>query len=443
MQNLTEPERRASRPRGSGLTHTYARLLLEHGHPEPVRAAAAQGEWECSLALAEEAEARGDRAAAAELIAPHLATGRWRPAEVAAGLLEAQGRIDEALTLLGGHLGGGSACDARVAYARAAARHGRVDEAVAVLRPHLADTWTVRTLVEVTEGHGRDVEIAGLLEALLAEPATQWGADRGSTLALALCQVLDRQGRGDEAARLLRARIDAMRGSVRGGEVKEYARLLVRQGRRAELLAFITDDTQHRLAEHAIRILAAELAGEGRVDEAVDLAAALSGATRAGVLFSVLGRSGRIDEAVAAVRPALDPWDSNGLLCNVLDLLAGDRRVAQALALLDELAPRTQGDRDAEQKLDSYRAWMLCEDGREEEAFALLLADPGAQEGTGHWAFLVTDHLDRAGRPAEAIDVLLSVPRTGWSRSQLAERMIKYGRVEEALALLRAPLPDA
>ncbi|MFD7984212.1 hypothetical protein ACFV4M_12660 [Kitasatospora indigofera] len=255
--------------------------------------------------------------------------------------------------------------------------------------------------------------------------------------------MLDGQGRGDEAARLLRARIDAMRGSVRGGEVKEYARLLVRQGRRAELLAFITDDTQHRLAEHAIRILAAELAGEGRVDEAVDLAAALSGATRAGVLFSVLGRSARIDEAVAAVRPALDPWDSNGLLCNVLDLLADDRRVAHALALLDELAHRTQGDRDAEQKLDSSRAWMLCEDGREEEAFALLLADPGAQEGTGHWAFRVADHLDRTGRPAEAIDVLLSVPRTGWSRSQLAERMIKYGRVEEALALLRAPLPDA
>ncbi|MFJ8628420.1 hypothetical protein ACIRD3_37050 [Kitasatospora sp. NPDC093550] len=443
MKNTTDPERSAPCPRGSGLTYAHARLLLEQGHPGPVQAAASEGEWACSLALAEEAEARGDWAGAEKLIAPHLAAGRWRSVEVAAGHLETQGRVDEALALLREHPGGYGERNLRVAYAQTAARHGRADEALTALRPYLEDAWMVRTLVEVTEGHGHDVEIAELIESLLVEPATQCGFDRGTTHALALCQVLDRQGRSDEAARVLRARIDAMPGYVLIGEVEEYARLLIRQGRQAELLAFTADGTERGHAEHAIQILAAELARDGRVDEALDLTAALSGTPRASTRFSILSRAGRIDEAVAAARPALEPWDSGNLLFSVLDLLARNGRVAQALALLDELATDTQGDRDAEEKVNSYRSWMLREDGREEEAFALLLADPDVQEGTWYWASLVTHHLDLTGRSAEAIDVLLSVPQSDWGRSSLAERMIKHGRVEEGLALLRAPLPAA
>ncbi|MFF3418457.1 hypothetical protein ACFYW9_27690 [Streptomyces sp. NPDC002698] len=261
MINADDLERRASRL--DGVPPVIARFLLEQGHLGVLVAAAREGEWFCAKVAVGELLRRGEPEAAWEAISPYADTGWWDAVEGAAGVLEALGRAAEAIALVRAQVDGGNWV-ARPVLAGLLARNGRVDEAIELLRPDLDEVFLLRALVETTEGHGRDAEVAALLRPLV-ENETCCG---NREALIQLSRVLERQGCADEAAVLLRSRIDAdFKHVVHVGVVKELGELLVRQDRLAELRAFVAEPQ----GEHALSVLATRLDELGRVDEAVAL----------------------------------------------------------------------------------------------------------------------------------------------------------------------------
>ncbi|MEV4079403.1 hypothetical protein ACGFJC_52460 [Nonomuraea fuscirosea] len=107
--------------------------------------------------------------------------------------------MDEAIELVRAQAEGGKR-RAWDALARLPARHGRVDEAIEVLRPYLADWFLIEALAEASEGHGRDEEVVELLRPAVEDKmhaGEPWNA------VIVMGRVLDRQGQVDEAFDLL------------------------------------------------------------------------------------------------------------------------------------------------------------------------------------------------------------------------------------------------
>ena len=381
--------------------------LLELGHLAlVVRAAGERGEWFCATAAVRELCAAGDFEGAWAVIRPFAATG-WEPAvTLSAEVLFRWGRTEEALALV--HPGevvreGREWRD----FALMLARAGRVDEAIATLIPHTEDWWLLETLVEMTEGQGRDEQVLDLL-APLAQEAGRAGTEgtccyspRNAQELRA--QVLERAGRVDEAIRVLGADV-ATGHRCLTNTLTCYAELLARHGRIEELRALGTGEHADTVLHHYTRALE----DAGRAEEAEALLREFTDAdTNAyghhhGTLVGLLSRQGRIDEAVEAGRPTFSHWDGGNLLAQVIHLLVGDGRPERALELLDE--PGAEYLEEYAWWVRPTRLWLLGEAGRAEEAIGLLRASTGSRA-----TLELADLLIGQGRPEEAVAALPSV----------------------------------
>lgn len=111
------------------------------------------------------------------------------------------------------------------------AETGRVDEAIELLRPHLAQPALVAVLVEVTDGRERDQEVGALLRAQIESrrSAAPQASQVTSNVVIPAAMVLERHGRVDEAIGLLEDQIDSRLGRSRN-DIDHLAWLLQRVG---------------------------------------------------------------------------------------------------------------------------------------------------------------------------------------------------------------------
>ncbi|MFD3613105.1 tetratricopeptide repeat protein [Streptomyces atroolivaceus] len=251
----------------------------------------------------------------------------------------------------------------------------------------------------------------------------RWNLDASNAQDLQ-ARVLERAGRVDEAVRVLGADIAADRFLVQN-TLTAYAELCQRNGYMDEL-------RELGIGEHAhvgLSYYARALENRGRTDEAETVLRRFIAADEwdrfRWPLIELLGRQGRIEEAVEVGRPTFDHHDAC-LLESVIHLLAEAGRFDDALAILDE--------RDAEyidehpSWFHSNRIWLLGEAGRYEEALAYATVLPTDLYGlTSSTAWI----LEQSGRVEEALGLLRAdadVP--AWEAAAL---LVRHGRAEEAM----------
>ncbi|MFJ9440924.1 tetratricopeptide repeat protein [Kitasatospora sp. NPDC101235] len=209
-----------------------------------------------------------------------------------------------------------------------------------------------------------------------------------------------------------------------------YADLLAGQGR---------IDRLHELAagEHAqlARNRYAEVLEEqGRVREAEAVlreALEADGRHARWRLMTFLARQGRLDEAVDVGRPTYEHAEGNLLLHEAIELLIRAGRPERALELVDGLgAAYVDAHCDV---LRHTRLRLLAKAGRYAEgiaeARALSEREPGQWDTTLAWL------LDLDGRTDEALDLLRSSTEHGAHRA-VAEILSRHGRYAEAVAAI-------
>ncbi|WP_344499806.1 hypothetical protein [Dactylosporangium maewongense] len=310
---------------------------------------------------------------------------------------------------------------------------GRVDEMFAFLRPRLTDPRLAEALVEASAGHGRDDEVVALLREVIAagEHLPSWRREPNNGTWL-LSQVLERQGRVDEAAALL---------AVSFNDVTGLAELLARHGREAELVALGAGDDGERRRIAGASLVDMLLAAE-RTDEAIGVLRRLAAEGDQGAacrLARWLAEHARVDEAIDALLPvaaAIEPYpgDVHGAVWQLMELLIGRGGAGDALACLDELVAGGVGF-----DLRYHRLDVLFACGRADEAFAELhrLAAAGDQHAESSLARM----LIAAGRLEEAESVLQPGRSDHLHGELLAEVLIRQGRVDEAITVLHAREP--
>ncbi|MFJ4734997.1 tetratricopeptide repeat protein [Streptomyces sp. NPDC088770] len=327
-----------------------AAALHKHGYHGTLREAAARGDWFCAHRLAEAAVAGGGSGGQAEaltLLEPFASTGWWPAVRTVGRLLADWGRLDEAVELLRPHADTGhreAACE----FARVLARQGDIDQVLALLGPRTADSCLAEVLVEVTVGHGRDGEIAALLPPVgvgATVPFEPWVTDAWDTVPLH-ATLLERQGRVDEAAVLLRKYV-SVDGMVFAGHAGQLAALLARHGREAELRACLTEDG----AEYARTALTRLLEERGRIEEAVALLRQYSRAGEPHAVFELaelLARNDRHDEAIEILGRAAETvgGDSDWIIHLLCRIFVEADRADEALAYLDDHFARHGGHPD-------------------------------------------------------------------------------------------------
>ena len=388
-------------------------------------AAAERGEWFCAEAASRELCEMGDFERAWVVVAPFAATG-WRLALTpGAEVCFRWGRAEEALDLVRQGAAASEVWELRD-LARVLVRAGRVDEAIEMLAPHLADTALQSALVGMTEGQGRDERVLELL-APLAEQARRIAGEGRWDVHVSLAQkfqaqVLERAGRAGEAITVLGADIAAGR-YVALNTLEFYAGLLRRHGRFEELRVLATGD--HAADTLGDYTQALEEHGRAREAEAVlrrHLDTTGHPAHR-GALVALLSRQGRIDEAVEAARPAFEDPGCGNLLDAVARLLVEGGRPERALELLDERSENYIEEHP--QSARSMRLWLLAEAGRHQEApgtghgpHARRIRRPGPHHLL---AARTTRPRGRGHRPAPVLRRRRSAPAAGGTPDQTGE----------------------
>lgn len=425
-----------------GVSPPVVDLLLERGHLDLVVAAAAErGDWFCARGAVRVLCAAEEFERAWAVIRPFAETG-WLPAVSAgADVLVRWGRVEEAVALARPDGATRPAAEVWRAYAEVLVKAGRVDEAISVLEPHLTDGRTPRSLVEMTEGHGNDERVLGLIVPLADEArrAQAQGQSQGrlhtlwETLDLQ-AEVLERSGQVEEAIRILGTDVAARRYGPQN-TVESYVALLARHGRIEELHRAATTGGHER---EALRPLVEALKAAGRAGEAETLLRGLVAANDypgrcQALLMDLLAGQGRIDEAVEVVRPTFEnPWE--GLLYLAVRMLSDAGLHERALRLLDECSPEFL---EETHWVPSNRWLLMGETGRCREAIAEVEATPDLD--TEERDVTVASLLAQDGRPDEAIALLRS--RTGLTASaaaaaDLAELLIRQNRAAEAIAAI-------
>lgn len=398
-------------PDSEWISWPFAAEMIQHGHIEVVRRLAEAGDGFCAVVLAYEYAAAGDPEAASAMLEPFVVDGWWGAIQTAACVLSDAGRGDEAVALcLPSVENGGYRTITFVA--ELLLRHGRGDEAFALMQARIADEFYLNKLVEVSAGLGRDEEVLAMLDEWAGR-----GCRTGRPVAL-MATVLERQGRVDEAVDLLQ---DA-------NIVRQLAGVLARQGRHDEVHALIEGYGK----EYAAKELALHLESVGDVEGAIAVLepGAADGHRNYSVyLAELLIRIGRVDGAIAVVRRAL-PLDPECLLDWWRRLMVEHSRVAEALAIVDELA---QGPHGMTERL--YGEWLclLVHAGRKDQALRKVVARP---EGEWDGAEVVAETLAELGRIDEALDVYERYCDPQYNKYQIASLLVLQGRVEEALAVV-------
>ncbi|WP_314251670.1 tetratricopeptide repeat protein [Streptomyces kutzneri] len=299
-----------------------ARLLARQDHFDQV--VALLGPRAADLLLAEElvelAAGHGRDADIAALL-PDIGTGPTDPFEswssdamdtvpLHARFLELQGRIDEAIHLLGRHV-----CVEGVVYAdhaeqlaRLLGRHGREAE----LRAFPADggeEYALAALARLLEEQDRIAEAVALLG--------QFAGNGDPHAAFSLAELLARQGRHDEAAEVLSTAAETAGGDC-DWIIHLLCRILVDAGRAEDALTYIDDyftrhgGNHHEQALMRAKIMTlsgravdaeAELTEFARSDEELLHSGTVDGAI---ALAERLVRRGRPHQAVAHLRDRLD-----------------------------------------------------------------------------------------------------------------------------------------
>ncbi|MBL3670573.1 tetratricopeptide repeat protein [Streptomyces sp. M2CJ-2] len=406
-------------------------MLVERGEVELlVQAASEQGDWFCAQAAARELSRAGEVERALDVLEPFIEAGwnraRWERAEV---LLEA-GRVQQALDAVRPDEEGLASERVCHDFAELLAKAGRLDEAITVLMPHLDREWILSTLVELTEGQGRDEQVLELIapraqRARSVRGEERWGFHPCNAQDLQ-AQVLERAGRVDEAVRILGADIAAGHFVVQNTLVA-HAELLRRHGRLEELRVLGTG----KHAGETLAYYARALEDVGQADEAETvlrrfIAAAEYPDRFRWPLIGLLGRQGRIEEAVEVGRPTFDHHDAC-LFESIIHLLHEAGRPDDALALLDERSAEFVEEHPS--WVGSNRLWLLGEAGRHEEALAHAETLPPDMYGlTVSKAWI----LEETGRLEEALALLRA--DTALRPSEVAELLIRHGRAAEAVA---------
>lgn len=392
-----------ARTRSGIIPPALASRLLELGHEGEVELQASQGEWFCALEWARLLGERERQREALEVLAPYVATGWWTAVEAQVHLLEAWGRAGEAIAQARPYArGGGFKLEL---LARLLARHGCVDEAVMRLIPGIDDPGLASALVEISEGAGRDEEIAGLLAARIPaghrceDPWCCRGLDPDTAIGL-LATVRERQGRVDEAIALLHTRQCT---SVNNRD--QLADLLARQDRIEELRAYAESDPHG----HAVCSLAEVLEARGDLDGAIAVyrqpdGLLVSPSHLAPALAALLVRNGRVDEGIEVMRTLVDsPGQAEDWTVAMLCTLYADHgRAADGLDYLDALTARHDGH-DA-WEFFRLRLVLLAADGRLDEAIRLAGEHPEGDAWAAAWT--LSELLAEAGRTDEAVRLL-------------------------------------
>ncbi|MFE5581918.1 hypothetical protein [Kitasatospora sp. NPDC056531] len=401
--------------------------LIEHGHLDRVRQEASSGDWHCARAWVEQLAAEDRQDDALAVLAPYIEAGSWAAARAHAELLERWGYEEEAIAFVQvlSEMGVGKGA-AFEHLTRLLARHGRGEEAFELLRPHIKEARFAAALVDVTEGLGRDEEVAELLAAGIEAPAerrpnAELGLPEPDNAVDLLAAVRERQGRVDEAIALLRTREVT---SVNGRD--QLADLLARHDRVEELRAHAAEESLGDAATALAELL--ELRGD--IEGAVEVyrAHAAESPHEAALLARLLARHGRGDEAIEVLRAL--PWakggDEDWIVATLCELYVDQRRAEEGLAYLDGVLARFGAP---EWEYVRFRPRLLAACGRLEQAIEELRADLDAPCAAGELASLLAD----AGRLEEAV----AVPAVAADRLLLAPLLLKLGRIDEAMAALR------
>ncbi|GAA3212771.1 hypothetical protein ACFO1B_14020 [Dactylosporangium siamense] len=392
-------------------------LLVERGHLDAVRHQAAAGDWHCLRALADLRVAAGDVDGAVELLRPVAGTGWWVAVEALAGVLAGHDRAGEAVALVRPFAEAGDR-PALELLVTLLAGQGLIDEVVALLRPHPVLSGM---LVRLTDGHGRDDEVAAVLTAALED-----APDRGFVLTC-LATVLDRQGRFDQAYSVLR-------GNLGHGTFRPLAELLGRHGR-GELLRELAATGDGRYAAERLAELRER---EGHVESAIEaLRPFVDGGRRNAkpALAALLDRHGRTEEAVALLRTMTrkpPPGNERWLADTLGTLLLRLGRPEEALAAIDEIAASQCG---MWFELLQSRTRLLVADGRTDQAIDEVHAHP--EGSAAHGVALLAELLAGAGRLDEAVEALW--PYRVTRRHDLAMLLVRQGRVDLAITVATSP----
>jgi len=321
-------------------------------------------------------------------------------------------------------------------------RRGRPDDGW--LAPH-----HVEVLIE--HGHVREVErLAGEGDFCCARAIAARHAEQGrheDALALltpfadtgwwhaveSVAGVLASCGRAGEAIDLAIEHAEAGERSA----VNYAAALLAADGRVDEAFALLRPRVADSFHARALVDLSDGLGRDEEVIDALDECAATAAALErwqaAGLLATVLERTGRVDDAVATLqRHVRGPsMTSVHLVEHLADLLARHDRREELRALIGGHG----GDRAA-----CRLARHLEHAGDVDGAVAVLA--PLAATGRPHPAIVLADLLVRTGQADTALQILNSGPVGGeadWPRYTWAELMAASGRADEALAVLDDP----
>ncbi|MEE1753075.1 tetratricopeptide repeat protein [Streptomyces sp. SP18CS02] len=340
------------------------------------------------------------------MLQPFAATGWWPAVDTVAGLLADWEREEEAIGLLRPLAGTGHRYALR-ALARLLARQGHLDQVVTLLGPRAGDLLLAGELVELAAGKGRDAGIAALLSAAgngPTHPFGRWSPEAMDTVPLH-ARFLELQGRIDEAIHLLNSHV-CVEGVVYADHAEQLARLLGRHGREAELRAFPADGGE----EYALAALAELLEEQGRIPEAVVLLGQSAGTGNphaASGLAELLARHGRQDEAVAVLRTAAEKagGDCDWLVHLLCRILVDAGRADDALTWIDDHYTRHCRDH---QEQASMRAEVMKASGRAVDAEAEPAGFSGSDEellrsATVDAAVALAERLVRRGRPQEAV----------------------------------------
>ncbi|MFD0632990.1 tetratricopeptide repeat protein [Catenulispora yoronensis] len=407
------------------------KVLIRLGLFDELRRLGADGDWYCASAWASWSAEQGGTSAALAMLAPFRATGWFTAVRKYVQVLATAGRFAEAVDLVPDC--GLPEVSAAVLLAELKAAQGEAGaaEAFELLRPYAVDWRVSRPWAALAERLGRDPEVVETLTAPVAE------TPHATPATIVLVDALERGGRADEAEAVLRSHL-ACEEAVHLNRIQRLLKLLLAQGREDEARALIAEPYGHWVAP----AFAAHLEERGDRDAAIEMLLPFATADPAENVTECAGlleRAGRLEEAVEILRAAAraEGGQAYSALPALCRLLRAHDRLDEALEVVAGIVERRAGNTTL--SLVSARADVLAWSGEVDLAVAELLAFPGRpRQQTARAAGLLAD----AGRAEEAIAVLRACDDQYRVAIDLAELLIREGRVAEGIAVIRNRRPE-